>query len=119
MFILFTVFAACSTSAPATATAAADNLGYEGKGQPADGTAADGYDVVACVDISDDVSCNGETVVVCCDADNCAVATSGEFFQACASTSDCQAAGEALGEYCTDGGGGGEDSGGGGGEETG
>ncbi len=109
--LAFSLLVACSST---TASSAADKLGYTSKGQPADGTAASGYDATECVDISDDVSCNDETVVVCCNADACAVATSGGFVAVCESTSDCDAAGTALGEYCA--GDGGNDTGGGGGD---
>lgn len=76
--------------------AGAESLGYSGR--HAD-QGLEGYDAAACVDISQEVPCFGEIVLVCCTADACAVGTSGGFSAACDGT-NCDDAGDALADYC-------------------
>ncbi|MBM4366950.1 MAG: hypothetical protein FJ102_12125 [Deltaproteobacteria bacterium] len=62
------------------------------------------YDVTECVEFSDELPCGGYYVLACCDSSSCAyIVTDGETGAAtfvCASTSDCEAAGQELLDYC-------------------
>ena len=62
-----------------------------------------GYDASECVDVTDYVSCDGQYVLACCTSTACGyVVTDGSTYwlTACASTSDCQNAADAVLAYC-------------------
>ena len=106
---------------PALATAAAciaiacvaaspvNSLGKGGgKAATADQVPADaGYTAAQCVDLTDDVPCGGQYVLACCTDSACGyVVTDGTSLSAafqCSSTSDCDAAADAVLGYCADG----------------